>query len=156
MNKELDISFRLLKSVYFDGAYANIELNKVLNNKEPDVNYGLVTKLVYGVLERDIYLEYAIKKYIKPDTKPIIKLLFKIGRYIKENIKSIPDYTNVNELVNISKNYGDRYVSGFVNATLKNILRNDVKLPSEGTNEYLSIKYSYPKWSNQHRWVLKL
>ena len=54
MYKEINISFDILKSVYFDGAYANIELNKVLNNKQPDINYSLITKLVYGVLERDI------------------------------------------------------------------------------------------------------
>lgn len=146
MNKEINIAFSILKNVYFDGAYANIELNKVLRNKDNNVNYALITKLVYGVLERDIYFEYVIKDFTKPNTKPVIKLLFKLGRYIKEEVNSIPDYTIVNELVNISKKYGDRFVSGFVNATLKNILKSDVKYPKENTDEYLSIKYSYPLW----------
>lgn len=146
MNREIILSFQILKSVYFDNAYANIELNKCIKKKEENINYGLITKIVYGVLERDIYLDYAIKDFVKPTTKPIIRLLFKMGRYIKENVNSIPDYTIVNEMVNISKNYGDRYVSGFVNATLKNIIKSEVQLPKAGTTEYLSIKYSYPKW----------
>lgn len=146
MNKELNLSFSILKAVYFDNAYANIELNKILKNKVEDINYSLITKIVYGVIEKDIYLDYAVKTFIKPTTKPTIKLLLKMGRYLKENVNSIPDYTIVNELVNISKKYGDKFVSGFVNATLKNILKAQVKLPKEGTIEFLNIKYSYPKW----------
>lgn len=146
MNKELNISYKILKEVYFDNAYANIELNKILKSKQDNINYSLITKIVYGVLERDIYLEYVVNPYIKSTTKPQIKLLLKMGRYLKECVNSIPEYTIVNELVNISKNFGDRFVSGFVNATLKNIISALVKLPKEGSVEYLSVKYSYPKW----------
>lgn len=146
MNIELNTSFNILKSVYFDNAYANIELNKVLKKKENNINYSLITKLVYGVLERDIYLDYVVKNFVKPTTKPVIKLLLKFGRYISEEVNSIPNYTLVNELVNISKKYGDKYVSGFVNATLKNIIKAEIELPKKNTVEYLSVKYSYPIW----------
>jgi len=146
MNKELNTAFEILKSVYFDNAYANIELNKVLKKKDDKINYALITKLVYGVLERDIYLDYVINDYIKTSTRPIIKLILKLGRYVSEEVNSIPDYTLVNELVNISKKYGDRFVGGFVNATLKNLIKANVKLPLQNTDEYLSVKYSYPTW----------
>lgn len=145
MNKELIKAFDILKSVYFENAYANIELNKTLRNKEDNLNYALITKLVYGVLEKDIYLDYVVKNFVKPTTKPIIKLILKLGRYVSEEVNSIPDYTIVNELVNLSKNYGDRYVSGFVNATLKNIIKTQVELPTNKL-EYLSVKYSHPVW----------
>jgi len=145
MNKELATAFSVLKSVYFENAYANIELNKVLRNKEDNLNYALITKLVYGVLEKDIYLEYVVKSFVKPTTKPIIKLILKLGRYVSEEVNSIPDYTVVNELVNLSKNFGDKYVSGFVNATLKNIIKAKVELPTNKL-EYLSVKYSHPIW----------
>ena len=146
MNRELKESFKILKAVYFDNAYANIELNKVLRDKQENINYSLITKVVYGVIERDIYLDYATSSFVKPSTKPQIKLILKMGRYLKEEVSGIPDYTIVNELVNLSKTSGDRFVSGFVNATLKNIIKSNVKLPKEKTIDYLSIKYSYPKW----------
>ena len=78
MNKELNISFDILKNVYFDNAYANIELNKELKKKDNKLNYALITKIVYGVLEKDIYLDYVIKDYVKFSTRPVIKLILKL------------------------------------------------------------------------------
>ena len=52
MNLELQTAYKVLKNVYLDGSYANIELNKLSYEQLP-INYGLVTKIVYGVLERD-------------------------------------------------------------------------------------------------------
>lgn len=145
MNTELNASYDILKKVYFDNAYANIELNKFLKNNTTS-NGNLVTKIVYGVLQKDIYLDYVVNGFIKSSTKPQIVLILKMGRYISENVNSIPSYALVNELVNITKHSFDRYVSGFVNATLKNVINANVKLPKQGTVDYLSINYSYPKW----------
>lgn len=145
MNKELSLSYDILKKVYFDNAYANIMLNK---SKSDDVNFGLVTKIVYGVIEKDIYLEYVISQHVKNYPKPSIMLLLKLGTYVLKNINSIPEYAVVNELVNLSKIGNDKFVAGFVNSTLKNIAQNEVILPSKTANiyKYYSIKYSYPEW----------
>lgn len=145
MNKEFLESYDILKKVYYDGAYANIELNRFLKEKK-DINNNLVTKIVYGVLQKDIYLDYVVKKHIKPNTKPQVVLLLKMGRYISEEVSGIPPYAVVNELVEIAKKQYDRYVGGFVNATLKNVINSQVELPKHGTKEYLSVKFSYPRW----------
>ena len=145
MNKELNIAYDILKRVYFENAYANIELNKFLQEKK-DVNNSLVTKLVYGVLQKDIYLDFVVKPYIKPNTKPQIVLLLKMGRYASEDVTGIPTYALVNECVEIAKYSFDRYIGGFVNATLKNVITAKPVLPKHGTKEYLSVKFSYPLW----------
>lgn len=148
MNKELYYSYNILKKVYFEKAYAGIELNKLQNLHKGDINTSLVTKIVYGVLENDIRLEYVISKFVKKAPEKSIELILKIGAYVSENINSIPPFALVNELVNIVKKYENRFAGGFVNATLKNIIKTKVDLPNKDKNFvlYLSIKYSYPKW----------
>lgn len=145
MNKELRLSFDILKKVYNDKTFASIQLNK---DADKNINFGLVTKIVYGVIENDIYLEYRIKQLAKNPAKPNTTLLLKIGIYVLENINSIPPYACINECVEMVKIESDKYVAGFVNATLKNVLKTPVVLPDkkESISRYLSIKYSYPEW----------
>ena len=64
MNKELYYSYLVLKKVYIEKAYAGIELNKVIKLHKNEINTGLITKIVYGVIENDIYLDYVISKFV--------------------------------------------------------------------------------------------
>ncbi|MFA6662357.1 MAG: 16S rRNA (cytosine(967)-C(5))-methyltransferase RsmB, partial [Bacilli bacterium] len=58
----------------------------------------------------------------------------------------VSDYASVNESVNIA-NLLDKKVAGFVNAVLRNFLRNPLReIPEDDELLYLSIKYSYPTW----------
>ena len=81
MNKELKISYDILKSVIVDKSYVSIELNKVLNGAT-GVNTALITKIVYGVLEKDISLEYYISQNVTKLPKVNILLLLKIVAYV--------------------------------------------------------------------------
>ncbi len=148
MNKELYYSYLVLKKVYVEKAYAGIELNKVIKLHKNEINTGLITKIVYGVIENDIYLDYVISKFVSKKPDESINIILKIGAFSKENINSIPPFALVNELVNLTKKYENKFAGGFVNATLKNILKTPVQLPDKDKNivEYLSIKYSYPVW----------
>ena len=148
MNKEIMYAHNVLKAVYFDDAYSSIELNKILKNSAlENLNKQLITKIVYGVLEKDIYLSYVVGLFCnkKPDVKT--ELLLKVGIYILKFVNSIPPFACVNEIVELCKKQNSKFVSGFLNATLKKISVSEIKLPSEKNKvEYLSIKYSYPKW----------
>ena len=77
MNKELKYSYEILSRVIIDKSYVSIELNKYLN-KSSNYNMGLVTKIVYGVLENDISLEYFIKQQVA--RLPEIKILILLHR----------------------------------------------------------------------------
>ncbi|MBP5651629.1 MAG: 16S rRNA (cytosine(967)-C(5))-methyltransferase RsmB [Clostridia bacterium] len=145
MNKEIILCYDILSKVYFEKAYASIELNKVLN---ASVNKALVTKVVYGVLEQDIYLDFCVHSCVKKEPKPQILLLLKMATYMSKNISGIPLYALTNECVELAKKYADKYVAGFVNATIKNLSKTEFKLPNKSVDyaKYLSVKYSYPKW----------
>ena len=62
MRNDRDITvYELLMKVFRDNAYASIALNDALSDcKAEDKPY--ITKLFYGVLERNIYYDYAIEK----------------------------------------------------------------------------------------------
>ena len=145
MNKELNLSYKILRSVIIDKSYVSIELNKnLIENK--DINTALVTKIVYGVLEKDITLEYFIRQFVKKMPKDEIMILLKIVAYCGKTISSIPNFALVNEIVNIAKKV-DVHQSGFVNAISKKLIASQLVLPSKNDYAlYLSVKYSYPQW----------
>lgn len=146
MNKELKASYELLKKVYVEGAYVSIELNKLLNSTN-GINNALITKIVYGVLEKDISLEFFVSQYVSKMPKAELLILLKMVAYVSKNISSIPKFAVVNEIVNLSKTV-DKHQSGFINAVSKKLVNNDIVLPSKEKNltKYLSIKYNYPEW----------
>lgn len=145
MNKELKISYDILKKVIIDKSYVSIELNKVLNGVE-NVNTALITKIVYGVLEKDISLNYFISSFATKIPKESILILLKIVAYVSKEINSIPHFALVNEIVNLSKKV-DSHQSGFVNAISKKLIANNIVLPNKkNINKYLSVKYNYPEW----------
>ncbi len=148
MNKEIRQSYSILKKIYSEQSFASVELNKILMQEYNNSNTKLVTKIVYGVLEKDILLDYIICDFVKKSPDSDIKLILKIGTYIAYFINSITNYACVNELVEITKSVSNRYNAGFVNATLKNIYNNKLELPIAISDpiKFLSINYSYPEW----------
>lgn len=145
MNKELNASYQILKRVCIDKSYVSIELNKYLQGIQ-DINTALITKIVYGVLEKDITLEYFVSSFLKKLPEQKILLLLKIVAYASKAIDSIPHFALVNEIVEIAKKV-DKHSAGFVNAVSKKLITNDITLPSKkNMTKYLSIKYSYPEW----------
>lgn len=145
MNKELSLSYMILKKVILDKSYVSIELNKALQ-KNPNVNTALVTKIVYGVLEKDITLEYFVECNVNKMPKPEILILLKMVGYVSKTINSIPTFALVNEVVNLAKKE-DKYASGFVNAVSKKLISSQIVLPSKKDKiKYLSVKNNYPEW----------
>ena len=149
MNKEIMYAHNVLKAVYFDDAYSSIELNKLLKNSAiQTLNKNLITKIVYGVLEKDIYLSYVISKFCSKKPESDVELLLKIGAYILKFVNGVPNFACVNEIVELCKKSCSKFVAGFVNAVLKKIDKSEISLPDKNNNfvGYLSVKYSYPEW----------
>ena len=111
MNREIYESYNILKKVYFDGGYAGVELNKLLIKAEM-VNTKTITKLVYGVIEKDTFLSFVVNSFVTKKAKENVLLILKLGTYIHYFLNSIPSYTIVNECVNLIKKEEDKYVAG--------------------------------------------
>lgn len=139
MRKYIDSALKILTKVFSDGAYSNMAF------------YGesmsdMTTKLVYGVLEQNIQIEYILASLVDKKPQNSIFYLLKIGVYALNNLTDVPDYAIVSECVEVAKSNGKGGASGFVNAVLKKVSRKEYKVPSAEDKNYLSFVSSKPQW----------
>jgi 16S rRNA (cytosine967-C5)-methyltransferase len=153
-----DIALNILMDINENGAFSNYTINKHLKGKENIKDENLIREIVYGVIENLLYLDYIISKASKIKLKkihPRVLEILRMGVYQIVFMDKIPDRAAVNEAVNLSKEYGHKGISGFVNGVLRNISRNKeemMKIDKVDDKDYLSIKYSHPKWLVE-RWI---
>lgn len=140
------LALQAIEKILYKNAYANIVINEYLNKYEfEDSDRRLFTKLVLGTVERKITLAYYLEPYLKKKQKPLINCLLLMSVYQLVYL-NIPEYTVVNESVSLA-NLTDRMVGSFVNAVLRNFLRNDLRtLDNLDEIQKLSIEFSYPTW----------
>lgn len=149
-NNDRYTSFVLLKEIFSSGAYSNISLRSTLNSLESDVSKSFITKLVYGVTERKMYLDYIISKLSSTKLSKIdtdILIILEMALYQIIYMDKVPESAAVNEAVNLTKKINKR-LSGFVNANLRNFIRNKddmMKIDLSNDIDMLSIKYSINK-----------
>ncbi len=139
-----------LAKIEKDNSYSNLALNSFLNEHNFSAeDSAFASRLIYGVTERKITLDYYIQSIA---SQPINKL----SAFILSNLRvaiyqicymdKIPNSAAVNEAVNIVKGSKERYAAGFVNAVLRNFLRNIPALPEGDTDYALFVRYSCAKW----------
>lgn len=151
-NNYRNIAIDSLKKILKDNGYSNLVINNDI--KHIDNKYdSLYRKSVLGVIENLIYLDWIINyisktKTTKMETEVLFTLRLAVYQlYFLEN-----SYENivVNESVQHIKEKVNEKASKFVNAVLRNIIRNKEKISTDLNKlnkvDYLSIKYSYPKW----------
>ncbi|MBQ2894233.1 MAG: hypothetical protein IJE92_01800, partial [Clostridia bacterium] len=121
MNNAFLKSFTTLQQVYNERAFSSIALNKTLHFCKAQ-DKALITKIVYGVLDNDIKLDYVISKYVKKMPKGDTLIFLKMGTYCFMEL-SIPVYAVVNDIAELAKVTEDKRLVDFVNATLKSIAK---------------------------------
>ncbi len=144
VNPARELAFRSLMKMGC-GKYSNIEVNTTLTRSDmsPE-DRGLYTRLTYGVVERLITLDTAIRQYSStPPEKisPEALTALRLGIYQLKWCDRIPDHAAVSESVELCP----KKQKGFVNAVLRAFLRGEkeIKLPEDKTGS-MSILCSVP------------
>ncbi len=132
-------SYSILNKVYKDGAFLK---QAMLDTPIRETSRPLTTKICYGVLDKDLTLNYVLSKLCNKMPKQSIKTILKIGLYCIIYLNTAP-YAVTDACVELIKKLGKGGTAGFVNAVLRNYVRNGVGFNEKG-NLGLSIKYSYP------------
>ena len=125
------IAYGVLLDVERKQAYSNLALN-VYISENPECNSAFIRELVYGVLRNQYLLDFNIDKFVKK-IKVADRVLLRMGFYQLCFMNSVSDYAAVNETVNLSR--GNK---SFINAVLRNFIRNGKEL----TSDSLSVRYS--------------
>ncbi len=156
--KAREIALKVLYDIESNDNYSNIAINKHFKELKIDnQERGLATELIYGVVEKKLYLDYIIDKLSKIKAQKLenyVKILLRMGIYQVAFLDSVSDYAAVNETVDLVKKYHKKS-SGFVNAILRNVIRNKeeiLKVEAENENMYLATKYSYSPWMIK-KWI---
>lgn len=133
-------SFDILYDILKNGAYSNIAVDKGL--AEVDIkDRGFTSRLVYGVVERKLTLDYFIDMHLTSKAKPKVTILLYIGTYQILFMDKVPDAVAVYETVEIADLIGLSYYKKLINAVLHKII--ECKSELDETDD-LSIKYSCP------------
>ncbi|MBE6698722.1 MAG: 16S rRNA (cytosine(967)-C(5))-methyltransferase RsmB [Ruminococcaceae bacterium] len=127
--------------------YSNIALDTAIKRSAlTPPNRGLLTTLVYGVIERQITLDAIIDNLCNRGSKSIsfdVRTLLRLGLYQLAYLDRVPDHAAVNETVNMSPKRN----RAFVNAILRAFIRGGKKIPIPDKEKdavgYLSVKYSF-------------
>ena len=120
-----NVALNVLLKIEQEQAYSNLALsNAIRESRLSGVDSAFVSALVYGVLERQITLDYIIKQYSKIPLRKIetkTKLILRMGVYQLLFMDKVPDSAAVNESVNLAKKHRLQKSSGFINGILRSI-----------------------------------
>ena len=131
-----------------EGAWSNGALKEyILRDRLDSRDAALATRLVYGVLQNrlklDFYLQQLLTGKLK-DLHPAVRDILHLGLYQIYELDKIPDSAAVNESVDLAKRYckKQRSAGGLVNAVLRKAAqtRGTLKEP----RSYVE-KYSHPQ-----------
>lgn len=128
------------------GQYSNLALDTALERSGlSPADRALTARLVYGVLERRLTLDCILSDLCRREPEPEAREALRLGLYQLLYLDRIPDHAAVDESVRLVP----RRASGFVNATLRQFLRNGkrVPLPDESGEplRFLSVSRSVPE-----------
>ena len=154
IDKARETALKILYKIDVDNAYSNIVLDEMIKQNKNNLNekdIGLISEIVYGVTTWRLTLDTIIKKYSKIRLKKISPWILNILRmsvYQIVFLDKIPKSAAVNEGVNLSKRYGHKSSSGFVNAILRKVTKKDYEdlFNIENEEERVSKIYSIPEW----------
>jgi 16S rRNA (cytosine967-C5)-methyltransferase len=153
-------AYELLKKTSYDNAYSNLAVNGLFSADNYSArDKAFISRLYYGVIERQITLDYVVSLY---SSKPLQKLdkevllVLRMGLYQILYMDSVPDNAAVSEAVNLAKVIGKFSATGFINAVLRNFIRDGKKIkPISDNIKSLSVEYSCPEdlikmWLSQY------
>ncbi|HEY8424002.1 MAG TPA: 16S rRNA (cytosine(967)-C(5))-methyltransferase RsmB [Clostridia bacterium] len=132
--------YQILYKIFAKSAYVNLALNeglKYVNEKDKKA----ITRIVYGVIEKNLFLEYVIKQLTKKYPHISDAVILKIGIY-QIYFMNEPEYAVVNNTVELAKKL--KRSPSFINAILRRC--KDIKLPQD-EYERKSLEYNVPVWA---------
>ena len=139
--------FQILTKIYSDGAHLK---QAIADTYIEELNRGRTVKIVYGVLENNLWLDYAIKFYAPKSPKLAVRILLKISLYMLLFMDK-QKYMVTNCAVDLCKKLGKGGVSGFVNAFLRRFDKAAVDSALQKEKDGESISLSYPAYA--YKWL---
>ncbi|MEP7362222.1 MAG: transcription antitermination factor NusB [Acidobacteriota bacterium] len=104
---------------------------------------GLATELVLGSLRRRAQLDFLAVHFSGRDSAAFdteVRLALHLGIYQMRYLERIPAHAAISESVELVRRAGKRSATGFVNAILRNVTKDDLSWPDR------SVELCMPEW----------
>lgn len=150
MNARNAVVAALLK-IQEQGGYSNIVLDEMLEHATmADADRAFAARLLYGVTERRLTLDYLLNKTSSTPVKQMdaaVREILRVGAYQLVYMDKIPPFAAIHEAVGQTRTFGCGRLSGFVNGVLRQVERRHSELLAELPNndKGLEIRYSVPR-----------
>lgn len=146
------VSFDILYDVFFGNKLLNNVLTDKFSKNDLDENdKSFIKREVTGVIEKIDEIDELINNYSKVSTTKLdrdILVILRLAVYELNYMDKVPAFATINESVNIVKKSKNSRLSGFVNAILRNIDRQEEKNTSD--TEQVLDKNCYFRIYNDH------
>ncbi len=135
--------FQILTKIYSDGAHVKQAISETYIEEQ---YRSRTVKIVYGVLENDVYFDFCIRHYAPKAPKLAVRILLKISLYMLLFMDK-KRYMVTDCAVTLCKKLGKSGVSGFVNAFLRRFDKAEVDKHLPQGIEGEAIRASYPLYA---------
>lgn len=154
MKNAREKTLQIINDVLYKGAFLeeSLEILKKSNIEERDYNF--IKEISTGVIRNRSYLDYVIKINSRVKFNKIHKIILTIlemAIYQMYFLDKVPDYSIVDESVNLAKIYGNRGSISFTNGILRSISKKEApQVRINDSIENLSTYYSHPKFYTEY------
>ena len=150
-----EIALFVLHAVWEEGAYASLALGRVLRKAEGGgADRRLATELVYGAIKAKEGLDFLLRKLTRKAPQrlePVVREILHLGLYQIFYMDRIPPSAACNESVNLAKKFTHRGADRFVNAVLRNRIRQRDAL-WQALQADRALRLCHPRWLVE-RWT---
>ncbi len=145
-------AFQILVRIEREKSFSSILL-PAYESELSEADRALCHEIVLGTLRRQMQLDRVID-HLSGGKKldAVVRIAIRIGLYQLMFLDRIPDYSLVNDSVNLVKMAGKTSAKGFANAILRRAAREKVTLNFTDEIDQLSVETSHPRWLLE-KWV---
>jgi 16S rRNA (cytosine967-C5)-methyltransferase len=144
-DEALGIIVKVIKNNMFSDKLLSQSVKKC---KESHESVSLLYFLVRGVIKMQLHLDHVISHFVDPEkyknTDLRIKAILYLAFYQLIFCKSIPAHAAVNESVELAKKHYNDQIANFINAVLREYLRNPVVSYPTDDAQRISVEHSFP------------
>lgn len=145
-------AFDILLRIETEKAFSSALLPFYENELSPS-DRGLCHEITLGTLRRQIYLDRLIDRLTGGKKLDIqVRIAVRVALYQIKYLDKIPDYSAINESVNLVQRAKKTSAKGFVNAVLRRSVRGDVDVAFSDEIDKISVETSHPRWLIE-RWA---
>lgn len=146
-------AYNVLLKIEKERAFSSVLLPQA-EEKLAAADRALCHQIALGVLRRRLYLDRIVQSFSKTKIDKFdleILLALRIGLFQLIYLDKIPDFSAINESVNLVHLAKKRSATGLVNALLRRAAREkEFKFEFADETERVSVETSHPRWLIEH------